>query len=753
MFQRLIFLSVLCLFSEATSSLAQAPKKVMAPKSVSKLPAKGSVDFKVDSVLKLMTLDEKIGQLNLLTSDMDQTGASMRPQYKEDIRKGYVGAVFNAYGVDYVRKLQKMVMEETRLKIPLIFGYDVIHGHRTIFPSPLGESCSWDLEAMETSARIAALEAASMGLDWTFAPMVDIARDPRWGRVMEGAGEDTYLGSLIAKARVKGFQGSSLSDPTRVMACAKHYAAYGAAQAGRDYSTVDMSDRTLRDIYLPPFKAASDAGAATFMTSFNELNGIPATANKYLMDEILRKEWGFKGFVVTDYTAIWELLFHGIAADSVEAVKKSILAGVDMDMQASMYTHRLPGLVKSGAVPVSVIDESVRRVLRKKFELGLFANPYIRMDAEREKKNVLTAAHLNMARQIAAKSMVLLKNDHNTLPLKLTAQKIALVGPLADAARDMMGAWSAAGDGDRNVTLLTGLKGSLTSSQVEYKKGCEINDTVRSGFAEALTACANSDIVICAMGEGAWQSGEAASRSDIKLPGVQEAFLAEVKKLGKPVVLVLFNGRPLDLTNVLPNADAILEAWYPGSMAGWAVTDVLAGVVNPSAKITMTFPRNVGQVPIFYNMKNTGRPYDANNKYTSKYLDVRNDPLFAFGYGLSYSTFVYSSPKLSTHSIGMKDTLKVTVNVKNTSTRHGEEIVQLYVQDMAGSVTRPVNELKGFQKVLINAGETKTLVFKLTSNDLKFYNQDMNFAAEKGLFTVRVGGSSDATQSDEFELR
>jgi len=741
------------IFCIHAASISQTSKKGISPKLAVTSKGKGSLEFKVDSVLKLMTLEEKIGQLNLLTSDLDQTGASMRPQYKEDIRKGKVGAIFNAYGVDYVRKLQKMAVEETRLKIPLLFGYDVIHGHKTIFPNPLAESCSWDLEAMEKSARIAAIEAASMGLDWTFAPMVDIARDPRWGRVMEGAGEDTYLGCLIAKARVTGFQGAKLSDPLSIMACAKHYAAYGAAQGGRDYNTVDISERSLRETYLPPFKAAADAGVATFMTSFNELNGIPATANKYLLDQILRKEWGYKGFVVTDYTAIMELLFHGYAADSVEAVKKSILAGADMDMQASMYDQRLPALVKKGAVPVSVIDESVRRVLLKKFELGLFANPYVRMDAEREKQNVFTTVNLTASREIAAKSMVLLKNDHNTLPLKLTAQKIALVGPLADAGRDMMGAWSAAGEWEKNVSLLKGMKGSFTSSQIEYKKGCEINDTVRSGFAEALTACSNSDVVVCALGEGAWQSGEAASRSDIRLPGVQEAFLAEVKKLGKPVVVVLFNGRPLDLTDVLPNADAILEAWYPGTMAGWAVSDVLAGVVNPSGKLTISFPRNVGQIPVYYNMKNTGRPFDANNKYSSKYLDVRNDPLFTFGFGLSYSTFLYSGPKLSTKSLGYKDTLRVTFTVKNTSTRDGEEIAQMYVQDMAGSVTRPVNELKGFQKVFIKAGETKTLVFKLTANDLRFYNEDMKFVAEKGLFTVKVGTCSDVTQSDEFELR
>lgn len=735
------------------SAFSQPKQKTMEKAAVSHSKFKSGLDVKVDSVLKLMTLDEKIGQLNLLTSDMDQTGAWMRPQYKTDIAKGKVGSIFNAYGTEYVRKLQKMAMEETRLKIPLLFGYDVIHGHRTIFPMPLAGSCSWDLNRIEKAARISAMEAASMGLDWAYGPMVDVARDPRWGRVMEGSGEDTYLGCLIAKAQVKGLQGNALSDPLSVMACAKHYAAYGAAQAGRDYSTVDLSERTLRDIYLPPFKAASDAGCATFMTSFNELNGIPATANKMLLDQVLRKEWGFKGFVVTDYTAVWELMFHGYAADSADAARKSIMAGADMDMQSSIYNDHLATLVKAGKVPVAVIDESVRRILRKKFELGLFANPYLRLDPKREKETVYAPEHLKFAREFAARCMVLLKNEKQTLPLKIGTQKIALVGPMADAGRDMMGAWSAAGEWERNVSLLQGLKGTYPSATLEHKKGCEINDTVTTGFKDALTACSQADVVICALGEGAWQSGEASSRSDIRLPGVQEAFLKEVKKTGKPVIVVLFNGRPLDLTHVIPYADAVLEAWYPGTMAGWAVADVLTGAVNPSAKLTMTFPRSVGQVPIFYNMKSTGRPFDANNKYTSKYLDVPNTPLFPFGYGLSYTSFLYSPPKLSKKVISMTDTLVVSVTVRNSGAVEGEEIVQLYVQDQVGSVTRPVKELKGFRKIMLTPGESKTVDFKLTANDLRFYNPEMKFEAEKGMFRVMTGTCSDATQGDEFELR
>ncbi len=743
----LLSLAISFLFSICLHKVyGQVPKKPVSKSSLS------SLDMKVDSVLKLMTLEEKIGQLNLLTSDLDQTGAFIRPQYKEDVKAGRVGAIFNAYGANYVRQLQKIAVEETRLKIPLLFGYDVIHGHRTIFPMPLAESCSWDLELMEKSARIAAIEASSMGLDWTFAPMVDIARDPRWGRVMEGAGEDTYLGSLIAKARVKGFQGNSLSDPLSIMACAKHFAAYGAAQGGRDYNTVDMSEILLRETYLPPFKAALDAGAATFMTSFNELNGIPATANSFLLDQILRKEWGFEGFVVTDYTAIWELLLHGYAKDSIDAVRKSILAGADMDMQGSLYDQRLAGLVKNGQVPLAVINTSVRRILRKKFELGLFANPFIRCNEAREAKNVYAPEHLKAAREIAARSMVLLKNDNKALPIKTNGQKIALVGPLADATKDMMGAWSAAGEWEKNISLLKGLQQTL-SSQINYKKGCGVSDTAKAGFKEALDACAAADIIICALGEGADQSGEAASRSDIRLPGVQEAFLKEVKKLGKPVVVVLFNGRPLDLTAVMPQADAILEAWFPGTMAGLAVSDVLTGAYNPSGKLTLTFPRNAGQIPIHYNMKNTGRPFDANQKYTSKYLDVPNTPLFAFGFGLSYSNFLFGVPQLSAKAIGMKDTLVVSVTVQNVSNLDGEEVVQLYVQDLVGSVTRPVSELKGYRKVMITAGQTANISFKLTANDLRFYQPDLKFAAEKGLFKVKIGSRSDVTQSAEFELR
>jgi len=501
-------LAFVFLFSGPELTQAQSKSKKSEKPTVAVPLSAEKIEAKIDSLLKIMTIEEKVGQLNLLTSDLDQTGAHIRPQYKQDIMKGKVGAIFNAYGTDYVRKLQKMAVEETRLKIPLLFGYDVIHGHRTIFPIPLAESCSWDLDRIEKASRIAALEASSMGLDWTFAPMVDVARDPRWGRVMEGSGEDTHLGSLIGKARVRGFQGNGVSNPQNLMACTKHYAAYGAAQGGRDYHTVDISERTLRETYLPPFKATVDAGVATFMTSFNELNGIPATANKMLLDQILRKEWKYTGFVVTDYTAIWELLFHGYAADSAEAALKSIMAGADMDMQASLYDLFLPNLVKTGKVPVAVVDESVRRILRKKYELGLFQNPYLRCDAAREKATVYAPEHLKASREMAARSMVLLKNQSNALPIK-SGKKIALIGPLADAGREMMGAWCAAGEWERNVSLLKALKESAWGSQVVYKKGCEVTDTSRAGFKEAVSACQSADVVVLAMGEAAWQSGKA----------------------------------------------------------------------------------------------------------------------------------------------------------------------------------------------------------------------------------------------------
>ncbi len=716
--------------------------------------ANSRVDGRVDSVLALMTLEEKIGQLTLFTSDYDVTGPTIRENYKDDIKAGKVGAIFNAFGADYTRKLQEIAVKETRLHIPLLFGYDVIHGHRTIFPIPLGESCSWDLNVMQQSARIAAEEASAEGLHWTFAPMCDIARDPRWGRMAEGAGEDTYLGSRIAEARVKGFQGEGIGALNSVLACVKHFAAYGAAQAGRDYHTTDMSDRVLREVYLPPYKAAIDAGAATVMTSFNELDGIPATGNKYLMTDILRKEWNFTGFVVTDYTSIMELLPHGIAEDTASAAALALEAGVDMDMQAGFYNDALEKLVKEGKLKEGLIDEAVRRILRKKFELGLFDDPYRYSNVEREKSTVMKKEFLDAARDGARKSIVLLKNEKQVLPLSKSIKRLAVIGPLADARREMIGSWSAAGDWTKAVTLLEGIKAAVTSStQVLYARGCNINDDTTKYFAQAIQTAKQADVVVLAVGEAALMTGEAASRTALDLPGVQQKLVEEIQKTGKPMVVVLSNGRPLTINWINDNIPAIVETWFLGTQAGYAIADVLFGDYNPSGKLTVTFPRAVGQVPIHYSMKNTGRPMDANNKYTSKYLDESNEPLYPFGYGLSYTTFTYGDISLSSPQITQQDELKVTCKVTNTGKRAGEEVVQLYIHDLVGSVTRPVKELKNFQKIMLQPGESKEITFTITQHDLSFYRKDMSFGVEPGKFEVYIGGNSRDLKKAAFMLR
>jgi beta-glucosidase len=716
--------------------------------------ANSRVDGRVDSVLALMTLEEKIGQLTLFTSDYDVTGPTIRENYKDDIKAGKVGAIFNAFGADYTRKLQEIAVKETRLHIPLLFGYDVIHGHRTIFPIPLGESCSWDLNVMQQSARIAAEEASAEGLHWTFAPMCDIARDPRWGRMAEGAGEDTYLGSRIAEARVKGFQGEGIGALNSVLACVKHFAAYGAAQAGRDYHTTDMSDRVLREVYLPPYKAAIDAGAATVMTSFNELDGIPATGNKYLMTDILRKEWNFTGFVVTDYTSIMELLPHGIAEDTASAAALALEAGVDMDMQAGFYNDALEKLVKEGKLKEGLIDEAVRRILRKKFELGLFDDPYRYSNVEREKSTVMKKEFLDAARDGARKSIVLLKNEKQVLPLSKSIKRLAVIGPLADARREMIGSWSAAGDWTKAVTLLEGIKAAVTpSTQVLYARGCNINDDTTKYFAQAIQTAKQADVVVLAVGEAALMTGEAASRTALDLPGVQQKLVEEIQETGKPMVVVLSNGRPLTINWINDNIPAIVETWFLGTQAGHAIADVLFGDYNPSGKLTVTFPRSVGQVPIYYSMKNTGRPMDANNKYTSKYLDESNEPLYPFGYGLSYTSFTYGDISLSSPQITQQDELKVTCKVTNTGKRAGEEVVQLYIHDLVGSVTRPVKELKNFQKIMLQPGESKEITFTITQHDLSFYRKDMSFGVEPGKFEVYIGGNSRDLKKTGFELQ
>ncbi len=694
------------------------------------------IDAKVNALLAKMTLDEKIGQLTLYTTDWGSTGPTIREGYKNDIRSGACGNLFNSHTVGFVRELQKVAVEETRLKIPLLFGFDVIHGYKTIFPIPLGEAASWDLEAIELSARIAAAEASAAGLNWTYAPMVDVSRDPRWGRVMEGAGEDTWLGCRIAEARVRGIQGKKIGSTDAMLACVKHYAAYGASLAGRDYNTVDMSERYFREYYLPPYKAAVQAGAATVMTSFNDYDGIPASGNKYLLTNILRNEWGFKGFVVTDYTSMNEMVNHGVISDEKEAGELSLTAGVDMDMQGSIYQRFLKQSLKEGKVLQSQINEAARRVLRLKFELGLFDDPYKFCNEERQKTVLLSAANRQAAREVSRKSIVLLKNDRNALPLQRT-QKIALIGPLADNKAELIGNWNGAGNADDCVSLAEGLKGW----NVQMVKGCDFEGTDKSGFEAALTAARNADVVLVAVGEKAMMSGEAASRTDITLPGVQEELVLELCKTGKPVVVILMNGRPLAIPDIEQNATAILETWWLGTEAGNAIADVLQGTYNPSGKLPMTFPRTVGQVPIFYNERNTGRPYNPDSKWTSRYIDEVNAPLYPFGYGLSYTTFSYGQPTAKTAAAN-KFPVTVQVEVTNTGKVAGEEVAQLYVRDLVGSVTRPLRELKGFQKVMLQPGETKTLTFTLKEADLGFYRRNMTFGTEPGEYDFMVGGNS-----------
>lgn len=717
-------------------------------------PQEAKWDQKADSVLKLMTLEEKIGQMVLYTSDWDVTGPTLRQGYLEDIRNGHCGNIFNAHTAAYTRKLQQIALEESRLGIPLLFGYDVIHGHKTIFPISLGESASWDMAAIEKSARISAIEAAASGINWTFAPMVDISVDPRWGRVSEGAGEDPFLGSRIAEARVRGFQGpgNDLSDTLTVLACVKHFAAYGAPQGGRDYNTVDMSERVFLDTYLPPYKAAIDAGAMSVMTSFNEYDGVPATGSKYLLTELLREKLGFKGLVVTDYTSINEMVHHGVAKDDAEAGLLAINAGVDMDMQGEVYFKYLKKQVEEGLVKESQIDDAVRRILKIKFKLGLFDDPYRYCNEEREKKLIYAPEHLEAALDVAKKSMVLLKNDNHALPLK-RGEKIAVIGELATSTRDLLGSWKAAGDWNFMRPVLDEIKAYNGENNVMYAEGCKKTGDDRSGFAKALGISLFADKIVMVIGEDWEWTGEAASRTSIKIPGVQTELLEKLSKLNKPVIVVLMNGRPLDLTRENELADAMLEAWYPGAMGGKAVTQVLFGEYNPSGKLTMSFPMNVGQIPLYYYAKNTGRPiYLPNDKYKSKYIDSPNDPLFPFGFGLSYTSFVYSDIKLSSSELTANGNIKATVAVTNNGAYDGEEVVQCYIRDLVGSVTRPVKELKGFEKISLKAGESKTVHFEITPEMLSFHRQDMTYGAEPGDFQLFIGGNSRDVKMILFKL-
>ncbi len=720
---------------------------------------KKSIDQKTDSLLRLMTLEEKIGQMNQYNDDHTATGPVTADNNKiAQIKNGQVGSLLNCVGTERTRSWQQIAMQ-SRLKIPLLFGQDVIHGYKTTFPIPLAEACSWDLEAMEQTARVAATEASASGVHWTFAPMVDIARDPRWGRVMEGAGEDTYLGSKIAYARVKGFQGNKLGDTDALMACAKHFAAYGAAVGGRDYNSVDMSDRMLWETYLPPFKAALDAGAATFMNSFNDLNGIPATGNKYLQRDILKGKWGFKGFVVSDWGSVGEMIKHGNVKNDYEAALLAVTAGSDMDMESRCYKNNLATLVKTGKVPMALIDDAVKRILRKKFELGLFDDPYKFCNAAREQAALNDPRHVQVARQAAAKSIVLLKNQNNLLPLSKNIRTIAFIGPLVKAKMQNKGFWDVEVPGVDSSFIVSqweGVQNKLgANTKLLYAKGCDIEGSNKQGFAEAIDAATQADVVILSIGERRDMSGEAKSRSNINIPGVQEELLAALLATGKPVVVLINAGRPLVFNYTADNAPAILYTWWLGSEAGNAIADVLFGDYNPAAKLAMSFPRSVGQIPIYYSHFNTGRPAtsDDNHNYNSSYNDESIFPKYEFGYGLSYSGFQYSNLQLSKKKMKAGGQLQVSLSVTNTGKYDGEEVVQLYLRDKVGSVVRPVMELKDFKKISLKAGESKTVQFVIDKEKLSFYNHQLQWVAEPGDFELMVGASSrDIRLKDDFEL-
>ena len=717
----------------------------------------------VKGLMSKMTLDEKIGQLNLVTGGNPTTGSVVNKGIETNIQNGNIGGIFGVVGADKVKQVQTIAVEKSRLHIPLIFGLDVIHGHKTTFPIPLGMSASWDLDLIEQSAKLAAKEATADGLAWVFSPMVDIARDPRWGRVSEGAGEDPWYGSQVGKALVKGYQGSSLKSPETVMACVKHFALYGGAEAGREYNTVDMSLIKMYQDYLPPYKAAIDAGAGSFMSSFNTINGVPATANHWLLTDLLRTQWGFKGFVVSDYTAVNELINHGLGdLQTVSAL--SLKAGLDMDMVGEGFLTTLKKSLSEGKVTQAEIDLACQRVLEAKYKLGLFENPYRSISAAREAKDILTTENRLFAKNIAEHSFVLLKNKDQILPLKKTGT-IALIGPLADNHSEMLGTWAVAGDPKLSVSVIDGIKKLVGSNaNILYAKGSNITDdsllNARSYFFglkqdkdtrlpqdminEAVETAKKSDVIVAVVGESANMSGESSSRSDISIPETQEILLKALAKTGKPLVIVLFNGRPLTLTWENEHANAILDVWAPGTEAGNAIADVLFGNYNPSGKITMTFPRSVGQVPIYYNHKNTGRPFNEgdNAKFKSDYIDITNDPLYPFGYGLSYTTFSYSDIKLNKTNLKGNETLVATLNVTNTGSFAGEEVVQLYVSDPIASISRSVKELKNFKKINLKPGETKEVSFNVTNEDLKFYNNNLQYDWEPGEFVIQIGTNS-----------
>jgi len=727
----------------------------------------------INELMQKMTLDEKIGQLNLPVSGDITTGQASSAGIAQKIREGKVGGLFNIKSVAKIREVQKIAVENSRLKIPLLFGMDVIHGYETVFPIPLGLSCTWDMQAIQRSAEIAAAEASADGICWTFSPMTDISRDPRWGRVSEGSGEDPYLGAEIAKAMVRGYQGTDLSKNNTIMACVKHFALYGAGEAGRDYNTVDMSRIRMFNEYFPPYKAAVEAGVGSVMTSFNEVDGIPASGNKWLLTDVLRKQWGFKGFVVTDYTAINEMIDHGMG-DLQTVSAMAMRAGVDMDMVGEGFLTTLKKSLQEGKVTQQQIDAACRRILEAKYKLGLFDDPYKYCNEERARTEIFTEGNRKVAREIAAQSFVLLKNDNNTLPIKKSGT-IALVGPLADAATNMTGTWSVAANHAQSVSLLQGLKNVAgNNARILYAKGSNLtadslleeratmfgkslnrdNRPAEVILKEALEVAAQADVIVAALGESAEMSGESASRTNIEIPDVQKELLAALLKTGKPVVLVLFTGRPLALTWEHQNVPAILNVWFGGTEAGNAIADVLFGDVNPSGKLTATFPQNVGQVPLYYNHKNTGRPLAEGQwfqKFRSNYLDVSNDPLYPFGYGLSYTSFRYGNLKLSDTTLKGNQTLTASIDITNAGARDGAEVVQLYIRDVVGSVTRPVKELKGFQKIFVKAGETKTVTFRITPEQLKFYNYDLKYDWEPGEFVIMIGTNSRDVQSQKVK--
>lgn len=703
-------------------------------------PQKGleaCVEDKVENLLRQMTLEEKVGQLNQIYWNGEDEGEI--ETFDKRVKDGEIGSFLGfAFSVDERNRLQRIAVEQSRLGIPLIFGMDVIHGYRTIFPIPLAMSCTWEPELVEKAASIGALEASSMGIDWTFAPMIDVARDPRWGRIAEGFGEEPYLVSRFAAASVRGFQGRCFSEPSRIVACLKHYVGYGAGEGGRDYNTCEISERTLREVYLPPFKAGVKAGAGTVMSAFNEISGIPASANRHTLTDILRGEWKFDGYVVSDWGAIAELVTHGVADSNADAAHKAITSGVDMDMMGKIYISRLPQLVREGKLSEEIVDEAVRRVLRIKYRAGLFSQPYI--DAEVCKSVVLTNENLQIAREVARRAAVLVKNEKSLLPLKKDIKSLAVIGPLADSQKDLLGTWAAVGRAEDVVTILAGIRNKVSPAcKLSYAKGCEVRGTSVEGFDEAVEAAQNADAVILVVGESEDMSGEAYCRSSLELPGSQQKLVETIHSVGKPVVVVLVAGRPLSVSWIKENIPAILLGWHSGVEGGNAIADCLFGDYNPSGKLSVTIPRTVGQVPIYYNHKNTGRPAKEDARYTSKYIDVPWTPLFEFGYGLSYTTFEYSNLSLSASEISASGSLVVTADVTNTGSRSGEEVVQLYIRDSVASATRPVKQLGGFDKIYLEAGQTKRISFTVTSADLAFYDSNMNYVVEPGEFKVWVG--------------